>query len=151
MPLSGYCCSCLYVLEIQRQFYSLHEGISLITVINVPFHFTRLLTLIPPSDFKTKIKIKLLNIMVVEELTGQNPDWSCVCLLISPSSFSIQAVTVALADPVLIPVALPTMIDVDKTHTYLSCCKCGPHTYHQDHPAVPRLVLWQLVDGMRPF
>lgn len=54
----------------------------------------------------------------------------------------MQADTVALADPGLIPVALPTMIDMNKAHTYLATNVA--HTpYHQDHLTVPRLVLWK--------
>ena len=54
----------------------------------------------------------------------------------------MQAATAALADPGLIPVALPAMIDMDKAHTYLA--KNVANTpYHQDHLTAPRLVPWK--------
>lgn len=54
----------------------------------------------------------------------------------------MQVATVALADSGLIPVTLPSMIDMDKTHTYLAT-NVAHTSDHQDRLAVPGLVLWK--------
>lgn len=67
--------------------------------------------------------------------TDQPKSWLVMFILPSPTptfSPSVQAATVALADPGLIPGALRSMIDMGRTHTHLAT-NVAPTPYHKDH------------------
>lgn len=88
--------------------------------------------------------------MAEEELT-LSPGLSCVSFLItSPSSPSVQAASVALADTGPIPVTLPAMIDTGRAHT-VSCFKCGHTPQHPNHLTAPGFILGKASHGLQAF